>query len=288
VTFWLTLRSERSISAIDFSMKLAKMPNKSEKLDNNMVLQVESLCAGYGKKEVLREVSLGIIEGEILALIGPNGAGKSTLLKVIAGTLKPSKGKIHFDGKELTDLLPHQRVQEGILYFLQGGQVFPSLTVRENLEMGGIGLKNQKQAMDEVLTLFPMLKDALKARTGLLSGGQRQMLALGTILMRKPKLLLLDEPSAGLAPNLVKEILEKISEINRLFGTTVLLVEQNVRCGLEISKRALVLVDGRIQMECQEPKELLNSGDLEKLFFSSVYSCENREETHKGRPSQRK
>ena len=267
---WLTPRSERSISAIDFGKKLIKMVNPMDKPANNTVLEVESLCAGYGKKEVLRGISLKIMEGEILALIGPNGAGKSTLLKVIAGALKPTKGKVYLDGQEISDFTPHQRVKEGILHFLQGGQVFPSLTVQENLEMGGIGLENQKRAMDEVLMLFPMLKDALKTKAGLLSGGQRQMLALGTILMRKPKLLLLDEPSAGLAPKLVRESLEIIKEINQFFGTTVLLVEQNVRFGLEVSRRAFVLVDGRIRMESQEPKELLNSGDLEKLFFNSV------------------
>ena len=236
-------------------------------------LKTEDVFAGYGKKEILRGISLKINKAEIVALIGPNGAGKSTLLKVISGMLKITKGSVWFNGKELKDIPTHQRVKEGILHFLQGGPVFPSLTVKENLEMGGRELSSEKrkEALNEITEFFPELKANFNRRAGLLSGGQRQMLALGTILMQQPKLLLLDEPSAGLAPNLVGGFMEKIEELNHLFQITVLLVEQNIEQALQVSQRAYVLVNGKVQAEYTEPKQLLSSEDLEKIFFQENY-----------------
>lgn len=255
---------------------MKKMTNKS--LDKRMILKVNNVIAGYGKKEVLRGVSLEVKEGEIVALVGPNGAGKSTLLKVISGMLNPTQGNIYLNGKEITDTPTHQRVRERILHFLQGGQIFPNLTVEENLKMGGIGLnpKEQREYIDKVTEIFSELKKDLKKRAGLLSGGQRQMLALGTILMKKPKLLLLDEPSAGLAPNLVLEFMKKVKEINQVFKITVLLVEQNVRQALKVGHRAYVIVNGRVQAEYDHPKQLLTSGDLEKLFFQNGFLGSNK------------
>jgi ABC-type branched-subunit amino acid transport system ATPase component len=257
---------------------MEKMTNKT--LDKRMILKVNDVFAGYGKKEVLRGVSLEVKEGEIVALLGPNGAGKSTLLKFISGMLNQTQGNVYLNGKEITATPTHQRVKEGILHFLQGGQVFPNLTIKENLEMGAIGFnpKKQREAMEKVMEIFPELKKDLKRRAGLLSGGQRQMLALGTILIKEPKMLLLDEPSAGLAPNLVIEFMKKVKEINQVFKMTVLLVEQNVRQALEVSQRAYVLVNGKVQAEYDNPRQLLTSGDLEKLFFQNGFLGPNKAE----------
>lgn len=242
-------------------------------LDKGIILKVDDIFAGYGKKEVLRGISLEVREGEIVALIGPNGAGKSTLLKVISGMLSPVRGHIYLNGKEITAIPTHRRVREGILHFLQGGQVFPSLTVKENLEMGALGLSagKQKEAIDRVTEIFPELGKDVKKRAGLLSGGQRQMLALATILIKEPRILLLDEPSAGLAPNLVLEFMKKVDEISKAFRMTILLVEQNVRQALELAQKAYVLVGGQIQAEYENPKALLTPGDLERIFFQNGF-----------------
>lgn len=239
--------------------------------ENCFILQIEDVFAGYNKKEVLRGVSLQLKEGELVALIGPNGAGKSTLLKVISGMLPLTEGRVWFQGKDITSLPTYQRVKQGILHFLQGGQVFPSLTVKENLEIGGRELNSQEQerALQRIIDIFPELKQFFKRRVGLLSGGQRQMLALGTVLMQQPKLLLLDEPSAGLAPNLSKELMERVKEINQSFKTTILLVEQNVRQALELSQRVYVLVNGKVQAEYENPEDLLDQEALEELFFQN-------------------
>jgi branched-chain amino acid transport system ATP-binding protein len=174
-------------------------------------LRVENIHAAYGKKEVLRGVSLSMQQGEIVALIGPNGAGKSTLLKVIAGFLKPLHGQVWLDGKALNSLAAHERVGQGIAYFMQGGKVFPNLTVAENLEMGlaSLSVQNKKDGIPAVLEIFSNLKDLLNRRAGLLSGGERQALALAMVLVRRPHLLLADEPSVGLSPKLVHTMLEK-------------------------------------------------------------------------------
>jgi len=233
------------------------------------VLRVEDLHAGYGGKEVLRGVSLTLRAGEIVALIGPNGAGKSTLLKVIAGLVPPTRGSVWLGGREVTAWPPHRRVRHGLAYFLQGGEVFPSLTIRENLEVGAWTLpKSERQkAMESVLALFPVLRENWHCRAGLLSGGQRQALALGMVLLKRPKVLLLDEPSAGLAPKLAQEILSKVRELNGHWGVTVLLVEQRVREALTLAHRAIVLANGHIALETDHPLELLNYGRLERLFL---------------------
>ncbi|MCG3155108.1 MAG: High-affinity branched-chain amino acid transport ATP-binding protein LivF [bacterium] len=232
-------------------------------------LRIENLHAAYSKKEVLRGVSLSVKQGEIVALIGPNGAGKSTLLKVIAGFLKPRQGNLWLDSKEITSLAAHERVGQGIAYFMQGGKVFPNLTVAENLEMGlaALSSQNKKDGISVVLEIFSNLKDLLNRRAGLLSGGERQALALAMVLVRRPHLLLADEPSVGLSPKLVHHLLGKIHELNNVWGTTILLVEQNVREALNVAQRAMTIVGGEMASETVQPKELLMNGRLEQLFL---------------------
>lgn len=232
-------------------------------------LWVENLRVGYGKKEILRGLSLAVKQGEVVALIGPNGAGKSTLLKVIAGLLLPWEGSVWLDGKDITALPVHQRVRHGLAYFMQGGEVFPNLTVKENLEISAMTLPKSewREAMESVLGLLPVLKENWNRRAGLLSGGQRQALALGMVLIKRPKYLLLDEPSAGLAPKLAQEILNKVRELNDRFGVTVLLVEQRVREALNIAHHGIILMDGMIVSETDNPKCWLSEGALDTFFF---------------------
>jgi branched-chain amino acid transport system ATP-binding protein len=216
-----------------------------------MLLELTDIHAGYNGRNVLSGTTLNIKSGEITSLIGPNGAGKSTVLKVISGFLYPKKGGIIFSGSNITNRETHKRLSLGIGYFIQGGEVFSDMSVYENLEMGGAHFKKAsfKESLDEILSLFPLLKDMVDKRAGLLSGGERQMLALGMIMINRPKLLLLDEPSAGLAPGLVKGIMEKIVEINKTYKTAILLVEQKISDALNISDRGYLLNNGRVALE---------------------------------------
>ncbi len=232
-----------------------------------MILKAADIHAGYGKKEVLHGVNLDVRQGEILALIGPNGAGKSTLLKVLSGLLQPKAGKIIYRGQDVTYWDCPRRVNAGIVYFMQGGEVFPNLSVRENLELGyGNGKINGK--LEEVFQFFPNIRDWLSIRAGLLSGGQRQQVALAMVLLKQPKLLLLDEPSAGLAPKLVTEILARVQKINTQMGTTIVLVEQNVKEGLRIAHRCAVMTTGQVVAIEKDPQKLLSENILiEKVFL---------------------
>lgn len=236
---------------------------------NTKLLFTQDICASYRKKDILHDVSIAVSVGEIVALIGPNGAGKSTLLKVIAGVLLPRKGQVFFNGNEITQYPQFRRTRMGIGYMIQGGEVFPSLNVEQNMELGGLANSNgrHRERMEEVMSLFSDLVDFRYRRAGLLSGGQRQMLALGIILMnRHPNLmLLLDEPSAGLAPNAVKMMLQKVREIRNRFGTTVLLVEQNVRKALEIADRVYILKGGKVVHE--DMTQTIGTARIEEMFF---------------------
>lgn len=216
-----------------------------------MLLELKNIHAGYNGREILRGLPLNIDTGEIVCIIGPNGAGKSTVLKVISGFLYPKKGNIIFKNKEIAAMESYKRMALGIGYFLQGGEVFNDMSIYENLEMGGANLKKSvfKETVEDTLNLFPLLKDKLNKRAGLLSGGEKQMLALGIVLMAKPRLLLLDEPSAGLAPGLVKVIMEKIVEINRTYGTAMLLVEQKIGQALRVASRGYLLKNGQVIFE---------------------------------------
>ncbi len=249
---------------------------------NSFVLSTENIYASYYKKEILHGVSISVKDGEIVSIIGPNGSGKSTLLRVIIGTLFPQEGNVHFLKEDVTRLPPHLRVRKGIGYFIQGGEVFRNLTVLENLELGGFDLPKSeyKEHLDEVFRLFPILGDMKSRRAGLLSGGERQALALGVVLMRHPRLLLLDEPSAGLAPSLVKQTLAKIQQVNTDFGTSILLVEQNVMEAVKISERTYILSDGQIVGE--EESETFSQGEkLEEVFFGKDFGEKVRKDVIK-------
>lgn len=227
-----------------------------------MLLELTDIHAGYNGREILRGTTLMVNSGEIVTLIGPNGAGKSTILKTISGFIYPKHGRIMFDNSDITSLETNRRMSMGIGYFLQGGEVFSDMSVYENLDMGGANLKKSmlKERAEEILRLFPLMKDKLNKRAGLLSGGERQMLSLGMIMLNRPKLLLLDEPSAGLAPGLVKGIMEKIVEINKAYRVAILLVEQKVKEALMISDRGYLLKNGRVAFEgaTEEIKEVIS------------------------------
>lgn len=209
--------------------------------------------------EVLHGVSISAADDEIVTIIGPNGAGKSTLLKTIMGYLIPSKGKIIFNGANVTKLRPDDKVKRGVGYVSQLDNVFPSLTVKENLEMGGYiedGAK-VREKITEAYQLFPILKEKRRQRAGTMSGGERQMLAMARALMTEPTLLLLDEPSAGLAPKVASVVFEKIREIHQM-GTAIVIVEQDAYQSLSISDRGYVLVMGQNELEDEADKILSN------------------------------
>lgn len=217
--------------------------------DAGRLLNVNSLVTGYGKKQVLNGVTVDVSLGEIVALIGHNGAGKSTLLKAVFGMLPVWTGSVALDGSRVTAPAPRELLRAGVAYVPQGNRVFTDLTVRENLEMGGVTLPNGarlKEGVERVFTLFPALKPRLRQRAGTLSGGEKQMLALANVLVLSPRLLLLDEPSLGLAPPLVTQALQRIQQISRDSGAAVLIVEQKVREVLKIARRVYVLRSGKV------------------------------------------
>ena len=232
----------------------------------NIILKVEDITAGYGSADILRGVFLELMEGEIVSIIGPNGAGKSTLLKAILGFLKPSKGKILLKGENIDKLKPVMIVAKGVSYVPQVQNIFPSLTVQENLEMGAF-LRNDNIAvrMQEMFELFPILRERRNQKAGQLSGGQRQLVAMGRALMLDPQVLLLDEPSAGLAPLFVEMIFEKVKDINSS-GVSIVLVEQNAIEALTLSHRGYVLATGKNVMD-GEAKALLENEEVGRLYL---------------------
>ena len=215
------------------------------------MLEVAGVHAHYGHIEALHGVSTHVDRGEIVTIIGANGAGKSTLLMTICGRPKPSAGEILFEGQRLNELEPHEIVARGIAQAPEGRRIFPAMSVLENLQMGAVPTNGEffDQDSERVFTLFPRLKERQHQRGGTLSGGEQQMLCIGRALMARPRLLLLDEPSLGLAPMLVKQIFEAIVEINREQGLTILLVEQNAYQALKIAHRGYVLATGRVVLE---------------------------------------
>lgn len=230
------------------------------------ILEANNIKAGYGETEILHGVYIKVNKGEIVSIIGPNGAGKSTLIKTVFGILKPTKGKIILDDQDITGLNPDKIVREGMCYVPQTENVFPSLTVEENLEMGAF-IRNDdcRDRIKEIYEIFPDLKQKRRQRVGKLSGGQSQMVAMGRALMLDPKVLLLDEPSASLAPNLVEMIFEKIVEINKS-GVAILIVEQNARVALKLSDRGYILAMGRNRFE-DTGEALLNNEEVGKLYL---------------------
>ena len=212
-------------------------------------LTICSLVSGYGKKQVLNGVDIRVPTGEIVALIGHNGAGKSTLLKAVFGLLPVWSGQVFFDGNLLKSPKPRDLLRAGMSYIPQGNRVFTDLTVRENLEIGGVTLSDKRklaEGIERALAMFPVLKERLRQRAGTLSGGEKQMLALGNALVLSPRMLLVDEPSLGLAPPLVKEALNRFQQLNKDDGVTILIVEQKVREVLEICHHVYSLKLGKV------------------------------------------
>jgi len=216
------------------------------------LLELHDVHSYYGHIHALQGISLVVHEGEIVTLIGANGAGKSTTLRTISGLIKPRQGTIRLKGQDIVGMAPHQIVMLGVGHVPEGRGIFPRLTVRENLEMGAYTIDNQAEVarrMEGVFILFPRLKERLDQKGGTLSGGEQQMLATGRGLMLKPRILLMDEPSMGLAPVLVEAIFEVIRSLNRDEGTTILLVEQNALMALSVAHRGYVLQNGRIVID---------------------------------------
>jgi len=230
------------------------------------LLEVADLTVGYGETSILQQVRMHVNTGEVVAIVGPNGAGKSTLMKTVAGLLKPRAGTICFEGRDLVRLRPHHIVRAGICYVPQTDNVFPSLTVEENLDMGAfIRHDDLRTKKAEMYALFPDLRDKRQRRAGHLSGGQRQMVAMARALMLDPTLLLLDEPTAGLAPAVVAVMFEKIVQINQR-GVAVLMVEQNARQALQHADRAYVLVLGQNRYE-DTGQGLLTNPEMRAMFL---------------------
>lgn len=232
------------------------------------MLTVNDINVFYGAIHAIKGVSLEVNEGEIVTLIGANGAGKSTILRTISGLLKPKTGSIQFEGQEIAGMPAHEIVKTGISQVPEGRRIFAEMSVLENLELGAFTRKDKdgiKADMELVFERFPRLKERIGQLAGTLSGGEQQMLAMGRALMSRPRLLLLDEPSMGLAPLLIKEIFAIIQDINKT-GTTVLLVEQNANMALSIARRAYVLETGRITLS-GDAKELAASDEVRKAYL---------------------
>jgi len=232
-------------------------------------IEGRDIYAGYGKIEVLHGASVRAGQDEIVCIIGPNGSGKSTLLKSLFGLIMPREGAVLFSGRDITRLTPEEKVRMGIAFIPQGRNVFTSLTVRENLEMGGTPLGNEREvrrAIDEVLEAYPLLKDKLREQAGNLSGGEKQLLALARADMIKPRVILMDEPSIGLAPRMIEEVYERIKAINARRGVTFLIVEQNARKALGTAHRGYVLDLGVTRIE-DTGVGLLNNEEVKKLYL---------------------
>ena len=231
------------------------------------LLKVSNIVSGYGSTEVLHGISMYVDQGEIVTIIGPNGAGKSTLFKTIMGYLIPSAGDILFSGEEVTILEPNKKVERGMAYVPQLENVFPSLTVQENLEMGGFAKdsKEVKRGIEHAYSVFPILKEKRNKRGRTLSGGERQMLGMARALMTDPKLILLDEPSAGLAPKVTEAVFDQIMNLQKE-GVTIIIIEQDAYRSLSISHRGYVLAMGQNQFDDSADK-ILNNEQIREAYL---------------------
>jgi len=233
------------------------------------MLEITDLAVSYGAIAALHGVSLKVDQGDIVTLIGANGAGKTTLLRTISGLVKPKTGEIRYNGEVIRNVAAHEVVKRGLAHVPEGRMIFANLTVLENLKMGAYLQKDRavfERELQYVFEIFPRLKERLKQVAGTLSGGEQQMLAIGRALMSKPKFLMLDEPSLGIAPLLVKLIFEKILEINRQQGITILLVEQNANLALQVSRYAYVLETGRITLQ-DTSAQLRQNPDVKRAYL---------------------
>jgi branched-chain amino acid transport system ATP-binding protein len=231
------------------------------------MLEVKSLGSRYGRIPALGGVSLHVKAGELVAIVGANGAGKTTLLRTISGVQPASGGSIEFQGQDLLKLHARQRVQAGIIQVPEGRQVFAPMTVEDNLRLGAFA-RGSADHLEPVLDLFPVLRDKFRELAGNLSGGQRQVLAIGRALMARPRLLLLDEPGMGLAPRLVADIFSRISALGKV-GTTILLVDQNARAALGVANRGYVMETGRIVLE-GSARDLLQDRQVQRAYLGSA------------------
>ena len=231
------------------------------------LIKVENLGAGYGLVEVLRNISLEINQGEVVAVLGSNGVGKTTLNNCLSGLIKPNNGKIFFEDEVISNKSPEEIVDMGLIHVPEGRKLFPNLTVKDNLELGSYrrGKSNRSSNLENVLNIFPKLSERISQTAGTLSGGEQQMVAIGRGLMGDPRLLLLDEPSLGLSPLLVEQMFDLIKKISDN-GLTVLLVEQNVTQSLSIADRAYVIEEGAIAISGLS-KDLLKNADLKKSYL---------------------
>lgn len=238
------------------------------KATTEKLVSLDNVSVHYGGVKALNGASVSIDEGEVVALMGPNGAGKSTILKALFGLAPIESGTVSWEGQSFKPV-PYEVVKRGIAFVPQGKRVFKHLTVYENIEIGGWNVppKERKERIENVLELFPALRAKLKAKSGTLSGGQQQMLAIARGLMIDPKVLLLDEPSLGLAPKIVKEVFAKVKEINERRKTAIFVVEHNLKSLLEIATRAYVLDKGKVYAE-GKPQDIIDKGVLQKVFLS--------------------
>lgn len=232
------------------------------------MLRIDNVISGYGDNMVVQDVSISVARGEMVVIIGPNGCGKSTLLKTIFGLVKPNSGKVFFKGEDVTGHKPFELVEKGMGFVPQNENVFPSLSVMENLEMGGYISKSPD--FREIFEIFPVLRDKKKEKASSLSGGERQMLAIARALVPEPVLLLLDEPSAGLAPRMAEVLMEKIKTI-RERGSSVLLIEQNAKSALRIADRGYIMVMGKKMYEGKS-EEILCHKEIGRLYLGKKLS----------------
>ncbi len=232
------------------------------------MLKLEHMNAGYGKLGVLWDVSLEVEEGEFVALVGPNGAGKTTTLRAISNIITPTSGKVIFDGEDIAHCTVQEIMKKGLSYITDDGSLFSGMTIQQNLKMGAYAIKDKdkiKETYEKVLDMFPRLRERLKQNAGTLSGGERKMLAIARGLMSNPKAMLIDEPSLGLAPNIVLQVLETLKKLTQE-GVSILLVEQNVNTTLQVADRAYVLEDGRVVLSGRS-SELLASDHIQKAYL---------------------
>ncbi|MFC2047170.1 ABC transporter ATP-binding protein [Chloroflexota bacterium] len=241
---------------------MSSKPTSEEKL-----LEVKDLVVHYGKNAALKNVTLDVPKGMIVALIGANGAGKSTLLGVISGLMKPTSGEVWFEGNRIDGVPAHRIVNRGITHVPEGRRLFSKMSVLDNLRIGSRNGKRVNATLDQVYQHFPRLKERVKQRAGTLSGGEQQMLAIGRGLMADPRLLLLDEPSLGLSPLMTAEIARIVVEINRA-GTTIVLAEQNARLALKLSQKGYVLETGFVKLQ-GDTESLINNDEIKKAYLSA-------------------